>query len=92
MEHIRIAHGMAIHRPDLNKTEFAELLQLAQATYATYETGVSYPNVKTLEKIRKLTGFSLDWLVCGIDPSKEKGAIPNIPSDEPRHRLKVARG
>lgn len=75
---MRLAYGMANHDPDITKKKFAGLLGLAEATYATYETGVSYPHVKTLAKLEDVTGFSLDWLITGKDPEKKETAIPSL--------------
>jgi DNA-binding XRE family transcriptional regulator len=46
--------------------EFAEKLGLASETYRRYERAETEPNLETLDKIRELTGVSLDYLVSGL--------------------------
>lgn len=83
LEDIRVSWGIANNQPEITKQDFAALLGLQAATYSTYETGVSHPNVKTLYNLYKLTGVSLDWLVCGV-------AEKQPPQHKPDPRLRLA--
>lgn len=45
-----------------SQREISEKLNIAQTTYAGYETGNHEPNLKTLKALADLYGVSLDYL------------------------------
>ena len=51
----------------LNQKEFADKLNIRQATVSTYEVGRSEPDIETMLKIAKLGFVTLDWLLTGVE-------------------------
>jgi transcriptional regulator with XRE-family HTH domain len=66
LEAVRRTHGRAIGKPRLSMTHFAVELGVNDPAYRRYERGETQPTLFVLERLRRLTGISLDWLVCGI--------------------------
>lgn len=64
--------------------EFALAVGLKAETYRRYERGETEPNIKTLAKIRQITGINLNFLVAG-----EPDLVLNIPAN-PTHKPKKA--
>lgn len=48
---------------NLTQKEISEKLNIAQTTYAGYETGKHEPNTETLLKIAELFNCSVDYLI-----------------------------
>lgn len=77
MQDVRVSFGTVTGRPDISQKDFAEMIGLEGETWGTYERGVSYPNVKTLQRLKKLTGVNLDFLISGEpEKSSKKPATP----------------
>lgn len=47
---------------EYSQKDVSEKLNIAQTTYAGYETGKHEPNIKTLTALANLYGVSLDFL------------------------------
>jgi DNA-binding XRE family transcriptional regulator len=62
---LRKAYGREIGDPAITKGRFARLLDLAEETYRSYETGRTEPSLQVLIRIRRLTGVNLNSLVAG---------------------------
>ena len=50
---------------NLNQVEIAEALGVAQSTISQYEAGKRTPECDVLEKIKRIYGINLNWLVSG---------------------------
>lgn len=78
LEAARRHYGTQTGRPQLSRTDFAEDLGVQAARYRRYERGETEPPLLMLEKIRRLTGVSLDWLIAGqAQGSDAKMATPH---------------
>jgi transcriptional regulator with XRE-family HTH domain len=64
LRRVREAHGYMTGRHDLTQYEFADDLGIPRATYGRYDRGEVNPSMEMLERIRRVTGISLDFLVC----------------------------
>ena len=58
----------------LDMGQFAAAIGVEAETYRRYERGETEPNVATMQKIRKATGVSLDFLIAGIRPDNPQAA------------------
>lgn len=47
----------------LTQQEVSEKLNIAQTTYAGYETGKHEPNIETLKKLAELYKISVDYII-----------------------------
>jgi len=54
---------------DLTQAEFAKQLGIGQQQLSNYEMGRSAPTLEILLTLKKISGKSLDWLVCGESDS-----------------------
>lgn len=50
-----------------SQAKISDILNIAQSTYAGYETGRHEPNISTLLRIANLYGVSLDYIVGRYD-------------------------
>ena len=66
LRRIRTAHGMQTGRPALTHREFAAELGIEQPRYGRYDRGEINPPLDVLIAIRRATGVSLDYLICGL--------------------------
>ena len=48
-----------------NQKDFAAILGLKDETYRRYERGETEPNFATLERLRQITGVSLNFIITG---------------------------
>jgi len=70
-ERLKIARKNAGYTQD----DIAEHLNVIRQTYSAYETGRSKPDSETLNKLAKMYGVSVDWLLDNTDnprPPNEK--------------------
>ena len=66
----------------LSGEEFAARLGVNLQTLYRYERGQRTPDVNFIQKVSKLGGVTLNWLLAGTGPGREQTAPP----DEPRGR------
>ncbi len=66
------AHRIRIVRKYLNKTqiEFAKELGILQSTMSKLESGMSSPNLETIQRLGRM-GFDLNWLIYGTKAKDE---------------------
>lgn len=57
---------------DLTQKEFARTLGVGQAAVSKFEKGQSFPSVEILLKLKERSGRTIDWIITGEDPQKEK--------------------
>ena len=62
---LRAQHAMAISRPGLTASAFADLLGFDPALYEACEAGAAEPGMAMLATLHRRTGVSLDWLIAG---------------------------
>jgi transcriptional regulator with XRE-family HTH domain len=62
---VRIAHGEMTGRRSFTQADFAHDLGLSLDRYSKYEQGLNMPPLEFLQRVRRVTGISLDYLVCG---------------------------
>ena len=48
------------------------MLGVGQAAVSKFERGQGFPSVEVLLKLREHSGRSIDWIVTGEDPQKQK--------------------
>ena len=59
-----------------NQKDFAALFGLRDETYRRYERGETEPNFATLEKLRQITGVSLDFIITGeVENSRDQATV-----------------
>lgn len=75
LEAVRRHYGSKIGRPRLNRGQMAETLEMDRARYARYERGETEPSLKILERIRNITGVSLDWLIAALPVGEQPNPI-----------------
>ena len=88
LEATRRYHGRRTNRSRLKQNAFAEELGVEANRYRRWERGEIEPPLAALRAIRRLTGLSLDWLICDLPPGA--ASIPSIPAT-PADRLHWAR-
>src|SRR4051812_25599021 len=82
LEAARRHHGAQTGHPRLTRGQFAEAVGIERARYARYERGETEPSLMVLDRLRKVTGISLDWLVAGLTRGSE-------PRWEPERQITV---
>lgn len=60
-------------RQPMERELFATHLGVPKTTLGNWERGRSEPPLEMLEKIRQITGVSLDWLIAGHGPMRGEG-------------------
>ena len=50
-------------REGMTQKDVAEMIGVSQSTYSTYENGINYLNAERLEKLAKIYGVSVDYLL-----------------------------
>lgn len=65
LEELRLSHGALINRPNISQSDFAELFGCQGETYGRWERGETEPSLEILQRLQKLTGVSLDYLISG---------------------------
>jgi Helix-turn-helix len=80
LEAVRRHYGHSIGKARLSTEEFAKKIGLQAARYRRYERGETDPPLTALESIRRMTGISLDWLVCGLNVG---AAVVGAPQPDP---------
>jgi transcriptional regulator with XRE-family HTH domain len=68
---VRLAYGAATGSPALSRMIYADLLDIECERYRRYERGETNPPIFLLQRIRELTGISLDYLISGLDYGAE---------------------
>lgn len=74
-------------RGDTTQSNFAKLLNTSQGTIAKYEKGMM-PPADILDRISQHSGYSIRWLLSGLDDGVVKDqqpgyqAVQNVTSDE----------
>lgn len=68
---MRRAYGGQLGKPSLSLRQFAAALGLRPARYSRYERAEAEPPLTVLTSLRRLTGVSLDRLICGDDQGDE---------------------
>jgi transcriptional regulator with XRE-family HTH domain len=89
LEAARRYYGRRIGQSRLKMNAFADLLGVPAPRYRRWERGEMEPPLSALGAIRRLTGLSLDWLVCDLPPGEV--SIPGISPATPGDRLRWAR-
>jgi transcriptional regulator with XRE-family HTH domain len=56
----------------LSQEDFGHVLGVGQAAVSKFEKGLSFPSVEILIKLKEFSGRSLDWIITGEDPQKQK--------------------
>lgn len=70
---------IAARRP-MEREVFAAHLGVPKTTLGNWERGRSEPPLEILERIRLITGVSLDWLIAGLGPMRVEASHPPVPS------------
>lgn len=65
LEELRFAHGKQINLPDISQHYFADLIGVQGETYGRWERGETEPSLEALQRIRRITRASLDYLISG---------------------------
>jgi transcriptional regulator with XRE-family HTH domain len=93
LRHVRAAYGASIGQPELSQADFVRALNLdVQAgAYRRYDNGKIEPPMAVLAAIRRLTGISLDYLVCGMGNGMDDLAKPSHQAVTTGTRLRWAR-
>jgi transcriptional regulator with XRE-family HTH domain len=60
--------------PDMG--EFARMLSVEGETYRRWERSETEPNIATLNRIRKITGCDLNWLI-GPERTEDRAHVPS---------------
>jgi transcriptional regulator with XRE-family HTH domain len=68
LEIVRRNYGQSLGKRRLPANAFAEAIGLLAPRYRRYERGEIEPTMQVLQRIRQVTGVSLDWLVCDQAP------------------------
>jgi transcriptional regulator with XRE-family HTH domain len=89
LEAARRYHGRRTGRPRLQAKSFADELGVTGERYRRWERGEMEPPLFALKAIRRVTGLSLDWLVCDLAPGDV--IIPDLAVATPGDRLRWAR-
>lgn len=58
-----------------SQSDFSQQIGVPFRTYQRYEAGETVPKRDVLERISKLTGKSVDWIMAGADRAAESGAV-----------------
>lgn len=62
----RVAYSAVTGNPKLSAAKFSALLDVEPERYRRYERGEVEPSIEVLQRLRALTGISLDYLLCGL--------------------------
>jgi len=65
LEELRFSHGRQIGLPNITQGYFADLLGVAGETYGRWERGETEPSLEVLQRIKRVTRVSLDYLITG---------------------------
>lgn len=86
----RHKYGLDVERPGLTIADFAKLLGLPgrdpAGVLGTWERGINEPSLAGLDRVQRLTGVSLTWLITGRHASDPRVLKPMSP-DEARRLL-----
>lgn len=89
LEASRRYHGRRSGRPRLKAKVFADELGVNPWRYRRWERGEIEPPLSVLKEIRRVTGLSLDWLICDLAPGDV--ILPDLAVATPGDRLRWAR-
>jgi transcriptional regulator with XRE-family HTH domain len=89
LEALRRYHGRRTGRPRIKAKAFADEIGVNAWRYRRWERGEMEPPLFVLRAIRRVTGLSLDWLVCDLAPGDV--LIPDFAVATPGDRLRWAR-
>jgi len=89
LEALRRYYGRRTGRPRIKAKAFADEIGVNAWRYRRWERGEMEPPLFVLRAIRRVTGLSLDWLVCDLAPGEV--IIPDFAVATPGDRLRWAR-
>lgn len=89
LEALRRYHGRRTGRPRIKAKAFADEIGVNAWRYRRWERGEMEPPLFVLRAIRRVTGLSLDWLVCDLAPGDV--IIPSFAVATSGDRLRWAR-
>jgi transcriptional regulator with XRE-family HTH domain len=75
---VRVAYASLTGEPASTRADFAAKLGIEPSRYRRYERGEVQPQMSVLRAIRNLTGISLDWLICGLEPGMDDLALAQL--------------
>ncbi|MQP67498.1 helix-turn-helix domain-containing protein [Niveispirillum sp. SYP-B3756] len=77
-------------RLPMEREQFAVHLGVPKTTLGNWERGRSEPPLEMLEKIRRITGVSLDWLIAGVGPMRgDSAGLPGLATGYNRNLMQA---
>jgi transcriptional regulator with XRE-family HTH domain len=93
LRQVRAVYGASQGKPGLSQADFVRALgiHITAAAYRRYDNGRIEPPMKVLAAVRRLTGISLDYLICGLPAGVADLVTPSHEEITPGMRLRWTR-